>query len=199
MNLSLLLTKIILNDVLHAKWLNTLSYLENCGARKIASCEHPYYVKEEMLKHAAEEFRHAYYLKRQIAKVAKLSCSDYTNILGGFFSKNYLHLLDIKIGKYLKRMGHSITEVKALSYSLTTFAIECRALSLYQLYEKILRQSQSQVSIKSLLLEEEAHLQEVKNSLADYPHYLRMATQIEEALFPLWINEVQCACVEEEN
>ena len=52
----------------HAKWLNTLSFLENCGARKIAACEHPTLVKEEMLKHAAEEFRHAHHLKRQIDK-----------------------------------------------------------------------------------------------------------------------------------
>ena len=48
-----LIITIIAAPELHAKWLNTLSYLENCGARKIAACEHPTLVKEEMLKHAA--------------------------------------------------------------------------------------------------------------------------------------------------
>jgi hypothetical protein len=56
---------------LHGLWLNTLSYLENCGARKIASCEHPTAVKEEMLKHAAEEFRHAFYLKTQLNRIGQ--------------------------------------------------------------------------------------------------------------------------------
>lgn len=65
-----LLNTIIASDELHAKWLNTLSFLENCGARKIAACEHPTLVKEEMLKHAAEEFRHALHLKRQIGRIS---------------------------------------------------------------------------------------------------------------------------------
>ena len=56
--LSQLLDAIIPSPDLHAAWLNTLSYLENSGARLIAACEHPTGVKEEMLKHAAEEFRH---------------------------------------------------------------------------------------------------------------------------------------------
>lgn len=48
------LMTIVASTKLHSKWLNTLSYMENCGARKLAACEHPLLVKEEMLKHAAE-------------------------------------------------------------------------------------------------------------------------------------------------
>jgi hypothetical protein len=33
-----ILNVIVACNELHAKWLNTLSYLENCGARKIAAC-----------------------------------------------------------------------------------------------------------------------------------------------------------------
>src|SRR5271170_3629580 len=82
----LLLTAIVASDELHAKWLNTLSFLENCGARKISACEHPTLVKEEMLKHAAEEFRHAHHLKKQIAKIpGGITIEDYTlsSLLGG--------------------------------------------------------------------------------------------------------------------
>src|SRR6188508_2692811 len=91
-----LLTHIITFPQLHAKWLNTLSYLENCGARKIAKCEHPTKVREEILKHAAEEFRHAHYLKQQIAKVAEKPVEDYSlpTLLGGYRTLHYLTALD---------------------------------------------------------------------------------------------------------
>src|ERR1700758_2678612 len=87
-----LLTIIVASDELHVKWLNTLSFLENCGARKIAVCEHPTLVKEEMLKHAAEEFRHAHHLKRQIDKINSFSLCDYSphHILGGYQTLHYL-------------------------------------------------------------------------------------------------------------
>jgi hypothetical protein len=42
--------------------------MENAGARKISKCEHPTLVTQIQLKHAAEEHRHAYYLKKQIGK-----------------------------------------------------------------------------------------------------------------------------------
>jgi bacterioferritin (cytochrome b1) len=60
---------IIRNNEIHAKWLNTLSFMENAGARKISACEDPVTVDLIQLKHAAEEHRHAYYLKKQILKL----------------------------------------------------------------------------------------------------------------------------------
>src|SRR3984957_8254334 len=95
-----LLSRIVAVPTLHAKWLNTLSYLENCGARKIAACEHPKLVKEEMLKHAAEEFRHAHYLKRQIVKVSA-PLETYADILGGLATHHYLRALDLKLSREL--------------------------------------------------------------------------------------------------
>lgn len=50
-----MLQTIVADPFLHAQWLNTLSYLENCGARLMAGCEHPTLVRK-MFKHAAEEF-----------------------------------------------------------------------------------------------------------------------------------------------
>jgi len=63
-----LIRKITQDDHTHARWLNTLSMMENTGAKKIKNCEHPVFVNEIILKHAAEEARHAYYLKSQIQK-----------------------------------------------------------------------------------------------------------------------------------
>src|SRR3984957_20867942 len=92
-----LLALIVACDALHARWINTLSYLENCGARMIAACEHPTLVKEEMLKHAAEEFRHAFYLKKQLARVGE-SYENYqrSHLLGAWSGYHYLNKLNIQ-------------------------------------------------------------------------------------------------------
>ena len=77
MSLYNLLEKIVQHNESHAKWLNTLSYMENAGARKISACEHPSDVNLIQLKHAAEEHRHAYYLKKQILRVNSKICENY--------------------------------------------------------------------------------------------------------------------------
>lgn len=158
-----LLTSIVASDELHAKWLNTLSFLENCGARKIAACEHPTLVKEEMLKHAAEEFRHAHHLKRQIEKISvnrlETYCSSF--MLGGTSTLHYLTALDLKASRYLKKMGLSKNGIKEAAYLLVTYAIELRASELYQIYDEILRKAGSRVGVKSILLEEKEHLNEM--------------------------------------
>jgi hypothetical protein len=59
MELKSLFTHIVNNDTVHARWLNTLSLMENTGARKISASEDPATVTYIILKHAAEEHRHA--------------------------------------------------------------------------------------------------------------------------------------------
>lgn len=164
-----LLSVIVNNTPFHAKWLNTLSYLENCGARKIAACEHPTLVKEEMLKHAAEEFRHAHHLKRQIQKLSVDPIEDYSlnHLLGGTTTLHYLTALDLQASKYLKKNGLSKNAIKEASYLLVTYAIELRAGELYQLYDETLRKAKSTVVVKSILLEEKEHLNEMKEGIKE--------------------------------
>lgn len=166
-----LLTTIVASPPLHAKWLNTLSYLENCGARKIAACEHPTLVKEEMLKHAAEEFRHALHLKRQIEKVSTMPLNTYTLplMLGGSATLHYLTALDLKTSRYLKGQGLNKSAIKEAAYLLVTYAIELRAEELYPIYDEALRKSQSRVAVKSILLEEKEHLNEMEEGLKTLP------------------------------
>lgn len=64
MNFSQLLLEIVSDNDKHGRWLNTLSLMENSGARKISASEHKKEVTLIILKHAAEEHRHAYYLKK---------------------------------------------------------------------------------------------------------------------------------------
>jgi hypothetical protein len=191
-----LLLAIIQCESLHAKWLNTLSYLENCGARKIASCEHPTFVKENMLKHAAEEFRHSHYLKCQIKKVASTSFDNFTLpfILGGISSLRYLDRLDLFASQFLiKDVGLSKERAKMFAYHLVTYAIELRAQQLYPVYHETLRMLQAKIYVKSILLEEEEHLREMEEGLKALPLgfvYARKICAFEEGLFQKWIETV---------
>lgn len=187
-----LLTAIVAAPEKHAKWLNTLSYLENCGARKIAACEHPTLVKEEMLKHAAEEFRHAHYLKCQIERVSPEPMATYSTafMLGGKATLHYLTILDLKASRYLQKAGLSQNAIKAAAYLLVTYAIELRADELYPIYHEVLKKSASKVTVKSILLEEKEHLNEMREGLCQFPSGFAHAEQIcalEANLCKQWI------------
>lgn len=188
-----LLTKIVASNDLHAKWLNTLSFLENCGARKIAACEHPTLVKEEMLKHAAEEFRHAHHLKRQTEKISSYRMETYSLslMLGGISTLHYLAALDLKTSQYLKASGLSKSSVKEAAYLLVTYAIELRADELYRIYDEILRKARSKVAVKSILLEEKEHLNQMIESLKQLPsgfEYAEHICAIEGHLSKKWLD-----------
>lgn len=191
-----LLTAIVASHEMHAKWLNTLSFLENCGARKIAACEHPTLVKEEMLKHAAEEFRHAHHLKRQIQKVSSHRIDTYSlpYMLGGTATLRYLTALDLKASRYLKMAGLSKNSIKEAAYLLVTYAIELRAEELYPIYDDVLRKADSRVAVKSILLEEKEHLKEMTEGLKLLPSGFEHAEQIcaiESSLCKAWLTKLE--------
>jgi hypothetical protein len=190
-----LLNLIVKSPYLHGRWINTLSYLENCGARMIAACEHPTLVKEEMLKHAAEEFRHAFYLKKQLVRIGK-SYEDYqrVHLLGAWAGYHYLNKLDIQTSRYLQSLQMDRPQIKQLSYLLVTYAIELRAGELYPIYQATLKQSQSKVRVQSILLEEKEHLREMEeelNHIPASPFYIEIICGIEAALFGQWLEECQ--------
>ncbi|SPN74144.1 hypothetical protein C10C_1012 [Chlamydia serpentis] len=167
------LQKIVASNYWHAQWVNTLSFLENTGAKKISLSEHPTQVKEEVLKHASEEFRHAHYLKTQIARISETPLPDYTskNLLGGFLTKYYLQILDLQTCQVLKNQYHlSGQTLKTSAYILVTYAIELRAAELYPLYHSILKDAGSKITVKSIILEEQGHLAEMEQELKDIPH-----------------------------
>ncbi|WP_100934104.1 hypothetical protein [Candidatus Chlamydia corallus] len=167
------LREIVASDDWHAQWINTLSFLENSGAKKISASEHPTEVKEKVLKHASEEFRHAHYLKTQIPKISRTPLPDYSskNLLGGLLTKYYLQLLDLKTCRVLKNQYYlSGQTLKTSAYILVTYAIELRASELYLLYHNILKNARSKITIKSIILEEQGHLQEMERELKDLPH-----------------------------
>lgn len=190
-----MLTTIISSPDLHARWLNTLSYLENSGARKIAACEHPTLVKEEMLKHAAEEFRHAHHLKRQIAKVSKSGFETYSNLLGGRATRHYLPALNLKASRYLIFSGITCREA---AYLLVTYAIERRAQELYPIYESLLRQAGSRVSVRSILLEEVEHLNDMLKAIQQLPAgfvHAQNISSFESDICRQWLAAIENNCL----
>jgi hypothetical protein len=190
-----LFQKIISNSELHAKWLNTLSMMENAGAKKIKNCEHPVLVNEIILKHSAEEARHAYYLKKQIRKIAPQACPTYEKkyLLAPPESYYYLHSLDVKVCRFLKdKFGYKGNDLKYAAYLLVTYAIEVRADELYPAYQQVLDNAKSQVNVKSIIAEEINHLAEMKYQLsefsADWETLCTTVCEIESKMYDAWIN-----------
>lgn len=193
MKLEQSIAEIIANDSFHAKWLNTLSLMENTGARKISASEHKSDVTLIVLKHAAEEHRHAYYLKKQIGKVAG-TCPTYADeyLLAASDSRYYLNKLDTSVCRYLKsQLGLSGQELRFAAYLLVTYAIEVRADELYPIYQDALDAAKSKVNVKSIIAEEEGHLEEMINQLqqfsGDWKKHADEAVRIETDLFNSWV------------
>lgn len=188
---------IVNNNVLHAKWLNTLSYMENAGAKKISASEHKEQVSLIILKHAAEEHRHAYYLKKQLEKLGGDLCKTYTNdeLLTPNHTKFYLNALDVAVCRYLKQhFNLSGYELKFAAYLFVTYAIEVRADELYPVYQEVLTRAGSKVNVKSIILEEEGHLEEMLNQLKsfsnDWEKHAELVIKIEQDMFDAWISNL---------
>ncbi|XZF13081.1 hypothetical protein ACTHGU_14940 [Chitinophagaceae bacterium MMS25-I14] len=187
------LEKIIADDNLHAKFLNTLSMMENTGARKISKYEHPIHTSLTVLKHAAEEARHAYYLKKQIGKLDETLCPDYSfeYLLAPVSSYQYLHRLDTATCRYIKAKGLEGRAADDAAYILVTYAIEVRADELYGTYQELLSAAGSKVNVKSIIMEEAGHLEEMTRLLEAFsPDWQSIAAEIcaiETELYHQWI------------
>jgi hypothetical protein len=194
MELNTILPTIIADNQLHARWLNTLSLMENTGARKISASEDPVTVTYIILKHAAEEHRHAFYLKKQIEKAGAALCPTYADqyLVAANYSKYYLNMLDVEICRYLKKeLLLTGRELRFAAYLLVTYAIEVRADELYPVYQEALDHSRSKINVKSIILEEEGHLEEMINQLQNFSPlwqvHADVAVKIETRLFNDWV------------
>ena len=197
MELEELLDHIVNNDELHARFLNTLSLQENIGARKISANERPETSTYMVLKHAAEEHRHAFYLKKQIARLNVSACPTYEPdyLLAPYSSKYYLNMLDLLTSRYLKNtLQLQGTGLKFAAYLLVTYAIEVRADLIYPIYQEVLNKHKSKVSVRSIIIEEQGHLEEMisqlKSFAEDWEAHAEKIIAIEDKLYHSWINDL---------
>ncbi|MGZ3872227.1 MAG: hypothetical protein ACXVJD_04885 [Mucilaginibacter sp.] len=172
--------------------------MENTGARKISASEDPLTVTYIILKHAAEEHRHAFYLKKQIEKTDADACPTYAPefLLAPAYSKYYLNQLDIHVCRYLKQtLGLNAKELRFAAYLLVTYAIEVRADELYPIYQEALEDAASRVNVKSIILEEEGHLEEMISQLKQFSPqwemHARVAVDMETRLFNDWLTALE--------
>ena len=193
-----LLREIVANKELHGLWINTLSLMENTGAKKIKNFESKFLVTETILKHASEESRHAYFLKKQLSKLEDVSLPTYESkyLLAPIHSVNYLNMLDVQVCRYIKNnFSFNHEQTKYAAYLLVTFAIEVRADDIYPIYQKALDEAGSKINVKSIIAEEINHLAEMNKSIALFfenaEEVCSVVIELEKKLYEAWTKGVE--------
>jgi hypothetical protein len=139
---------------LHARFLNTLSLMEHIGSRKIMASQSDRGLSGDTLRHLAEETRHAYFFKRAAEKLAHhplgYGASETT---AGAAARGYMERLDAEILHELDGAPDS-----PLPYLYMSLVVELRAVWFYRLYQETLAEHAHSLSLRSVLAEEELHL-----------------------------------------
>ena len=146
----------------HAKWLNTLAFLEHIGCRKIVKSQNSALLSKDLLQHISEEARHAFYFKKLALKLnAEITNFKEENLLRGQDSEKYFQALDYKTADLLKEEKQSAF----LNYLYTTWLVEERAVQLYTVYNQKLKAKQLPFNLDMILNEEDQHLNTVEGWL----------------------------------
>lgn len=175
------LNKIIKEPQDHARFMNMLSMLEHMGSRKIMISQMNKTLTEDILKHLAEEARHAYFFKRQAERIAGYTMDGYTenNTMSRLSAQMYFGRLDAGITRSLPFDDEA--------YPWVSLIIELRACWLYALYQDVLETTDLHLSLKSLLAEEDMHLAEMFEMCGEDGERLKSLSAYETSLFEkLW-------------
>ena len=137
-------------------------------------------------------------MKKQIVKLIPDACINYEPIylLAPKTTIYYLHQLDIQVCRLLKKEFKLEGEdLKYAAYLFVTYAIEVRADKLYPIYQDVLTAHQQKVMVKSIIVEEEGHLEEMISQLKEFHSeweiYANQVIQLEETLFAHWISAIE--------
>ena len=104
------LQQVVSHPLLHAKWLNTLSFLEHIGSRKIIKSQNSHTLNYVILQHISEETRHALFFKALIHKVNPKSCPTFEPqyLLAGDEAEDYFQSIDRYAEKDLSLNKHNL-------------------------------------------------------------------------------------------
>lgn len=175
--LEAIIARVVKDDHLHARWLNTFSFLEYIGFRKIVKSQRAEVLDRALLMHALEEGRHALLLKKLAVKLAGHAFDFYEpeTMLCPDAAKTYFRELDHRCDERFAHLGD--LERSKLVYLYVTWLIERRALDVYGLYKKGLGNSDVASKLDALLAEEVGHLRHVEAGIAagDPDHAARSA------------------------
>ena len=154
-----LIYQIVKQPSLHARFLNTLSFLEYIGARKIFKSLPAQIYDEFFLSHSAEEAFHSLFFKKLSKKVGQKDLD---------FSKSEM-LASEQMERYMQNLDKKAEEVsqkqQVLNYLYTTWIVEKRALIAYTSYNRILKEKDFGFSLTPVLKDEAKHLKEMETLL----------------------------------
>jgi hypothetical protein len=212
------LSTVIQNDETHGKFLNTLSLLEHIGSRKIMLSHVHKSPNGEVLKHMAEEARHAYFFSHKAEALLKKPLNDYSpdTTLAPAAAKMYFGKLDSYIehtitaphkngesrsqknsGSLCERSPVASEHKTDACYLWVSLMIELRAHWAYGLYQDVLNQHQKTLSLKSLIAEENMHLAEMFESVmaldASAEQTIPLLATQEHELFEHFFAQLQAA------
>jgi len=162
--LGLCMNTIAADRPLNARFLNTLSMMEHMGSRRIMMTQSNAGLGQETLKHMSEEVRHAFFFKRQADKMAGRSM-DYAedDMIAAPFARMYFKRLESYIALDVKDEAEPLR----VAYLYMSMIIEFRAVWSFELYQRCLDTAGIKLSLKSLLAEEQGHLSEMEENLAN--------------------------------
>jgi hypothetical protein len=141
----------------HARMLNTLSLLEHMGSHKIMATQHAAGIDQATLKHVAEEAHHAYFMKRQAEKTAERPLEYVADdLLAPAAARMYFQRLESAIARAVGA-GYGTRAV----YLYMSMIVEFRALWFYGLYQLALERARHGLSLRRVLGEERAHLDDI--------------------------------------
>jgi hypothetical protein len=157
-----LISQIVADPALHARWLNTFSYLEYVGFRKIVKSQRAEVLTAAILGHACEEGRHALGLKKLAVKLGGAGFDSYAPqvLLCGEEAEAYFQDLDQFCDEAFA--DRSADERVRLAYGYVTWLVERRALDVYGLYKDALGDSEIARKLGGLLAEETKHLSDIE-------------------------------------
>jgi len=133
-----LIGAVVADPARHTRWLNTFSYLEYIGFRKIVKSQRAEILTAAILGHACEEGRHALGLKKLAVKLGGAEFDSYAPeaVLCGEEAEAYFQNLDTACDEAFA--GRSEAEREKLTYCYVTWLVERRALDVYQIYKRAL-------------------------------------------------------------
>lgn len=164
--LETIIAKVVKDPQLHARWLNTFSFLEYVGFRKIVKSQRAEGLTSMVLTHALEEGRHALRLKKLALALGGASFDSYApeKLLCGDEAEDYFQDLDHETEAQFEAFDEG--RRAKLTYLYVTWLIERRALDLYGLYRNAVDGTEIAQRLTGLLAEEDGHLQHVEAEIA---------------------------------
>jgi hypothetical protein len=187
-----LVARIVADETLHARWINTFSFLEYVGFRKIVKSQRAEALSAAILTHALEEGRHALGLKKLAVKLGGAAFDSYAHdtLLCGEEAETYFQNLDGACEDALLALPEE--ERAKLVYCYVTWLVERRALEVYGVYKAALGESEIARKLHGLLAEEQKHLADVEGWLRagdpDFAGRAKTFEAIEEKLYVRFID-----------